>query len=54
MYSRKVEYLYTLIYQALELLHAQSKKKKVRDARRVEPWWLLRVGTCCVRRIVLV
>jgi len=30
VYSRKVEYLYTLIYQALELLHAKTKKKKVR------------------------
>lgn len=30
VYSRKVEYLYTLIYQALELLSAQTKKKKVR------------------------
>lgn len=32
VYSRKVEYLYTLIYQALELLSAQTKKKKVSKA----------------------
>jgi len=32
IYSRKVEYLYTLIYQALDMVHAQTKKHKVRRA----------------------
>ncbi|RYG55356.1 hypothetical protein EON66_05485, partial [archaeon] len=32
IYSRKVEYLYNLIYQALDMVHAQSKTKRVRFA----------------------
>jgi len=37
VYSRKVEYLYSLIYNALDLLAAQSKKgKKVRRPKPAE------------------
>jgi condensin-2 complex subunit H2 len=31
IYSRKVEYLYALIYQALDLLHSKAKRGKVSD-----------------------
>lgn len=29
IYSRKVEFLYSLIYQTLDLLHAQNRRHKV-------------------------